>query len=64
MIALPELPVQIIDHVRNHGRVTIGDMIRGTGISRNMLKEHFRRLAEQGHLVRHGTGKGSWYSLP
>jgi len=62
--ALPELAVQIIDHVRNHGRVTIGDMIRATGTSRNTLKEHFRRLVNQGHLVRHGTGKGSWYGRP
>lgn len=62
--ALTELAVQIIDHARNHGRVTIGDMIRVTGTSRNTLKEHFRRLVEQGHLVRHGTGKGSWYALP
>ncbi len=64
MAALPELAVQIIDHARQHGRVTIGDMIRATGVSRNTLKEHFRRLQEQGHLVRRGTGKGSWYALP
>jgi Fic family protein len=61
---LPELAVQILDHVRQHGRVTIGDMIRVTGASRNTLKEHFRRLVETRHLARHGTGKGSWYALP
>jgi Fic family protein len=61
---LPELAVQILDHARQHGRVTIGDMIRVTGASRNTLKEHFRRLVEKGHLARHGTGKGSWYALP
>lgn len=60
---LPELAVQIIDHVRNHGRVTMGDMIRTTGSSRNTLKEHFRRLVAQGYLVHHGTGKGSWYAI-
>ncbi len=27
----PELAVQIVDHARQHGRVTIGDMIRVTG---------------------------------
>ena len=64
MTTLPELAVRIIDHARQHGRVTIGDMIRATGTSRNTLKEHFRRLIEQGHLVRHGAGKGSWYALP
>jgi len=61
--ALPELAVQIIDHARQHGRVTIGDAIRITGASRNTLKEHLRRLVQQGHLKHHGTGKGSWYVL-
>jgi Fic family protein len=64
MAALPELAAQIIDHARQHGRVTMGEMIRATGVSRNTLKEHFRLLTEQGHLKRHGTGKGSWYALP
>ncbi len=64
MATLPELSVQIIDHARQHGRVTIGDMIRVTGTSRNTLKEHFRRLLAQGHIVRHGAGKGTWYVLP
>jgi Fic family protein len=62
--ALPKLAAQIVDHARNHGRVTIGDMVRSTGANRNTLKEHFRRVVEQGHIVRHGTGKGSWYALP
>ena len=62
--ALPELAVQILDQARNSGRVTMGDMIVLTGGSRNTLKEHFRKLVENGHLIRHGTGKGSWYALP
>jgi predicted HTH transcriptional regulator len=62
--ALPELAIQIIDYVRQHGRVTMADMIRATGASRNTLKDHFRSLVEKRHIARHGTGKGSWYSLP
>lgn len=61
--ALPELAVQILDQARQHGRVTIGDMIRITGASRNTLKEHFRSLVKKRHLIQHGTGKGSWYAL-
>ncbi len=61
--ALPELAIQIIDYVRQHGRVTMADMIRATGASRNTLKDHFRSLVEKRHLAQHGTGKGSWYSL-
>ena len=64
MAALPELAVSIIDHAREHGRVTIGDAMRITGASRNTLKEHFKRLLEQGHVVKHGVGKGTWYALP
>jgi len=61
--AVPEVAARIIEHARQHGRVTIGEMLRSTGISRNTLKEHFRKLVRQGHLKRHGSGKGSWYAL-
>ena len=64
MATLPELAVQIIDHARQHGRVTMSDAIKVTGASRNTLKEQFRRLLEQGHLAQHGKGKGTWYALP
>jgi Fic family protein len=62
--ALPELAVQILDQARNTGRVTMSDMLRLTGASRNTLKDHFRKLVENGYLIRYGNGKGSWYSLP
>jgi Fic family protein len=60
---LPELSAQIVDHARRHGRVTIGDMIKITGASRNTLKEHFRQLVRKNHLTRHGGGRGAWYGL-
>ena len=58
---LPELSLQIVEFAREHGRVTMGDVIRLTGASRNTLKQHFRVLVEQGHIKRHGSGRGSWY---
>jgi Fic family protein len=61
--ALPELAIQIVDYVRQHGRVTMAEMVRATGASRNTLKDHFRSLVEKRQLTRHGTGKGSWYAL-
>lgn len=61
--ALPELAVRIIDRVRQHGRVTISDMLRSTNASRNTLKEHFRRLVKQGVLKRQGAGKATWYII-
>ena len=64
LAVLPELQVQIIDFVREHGRMTIGDAIRLTGASRNTLKQHFRSLVERGTLRMHGSGRGVWYDLP
>jgi len=63
LAALPELSVQILEQARGHGRVTIGDMIKLTGRSRNTLKEHFRTLIDKRHLEMHGSGRGVWYSL-
>jgi Fic family protein len=60
---MPELSVQIVEYARQHGRVTIGDMVKLTGTSRNTLKQHFRQLSENGHLVMHGSGRGAWYAL-
>ena len=61
--AMPELSVQIIEFAREHGRVTISDIVTVTGTSRNTLKPHFRQLLERKHLVMHGSGRGAWYSL-
>lgn len=61
--SLPELSVQILEQARAHGRVTIGDMAKLTGISRNTFKMHFSALIDKGHLVMHGSGRGVWYSL-
>ncbi|PCI85556.1 MAG: AsnC family transcriptional regulator [Hyphomicrobiales bacterium] len=63
LATLPEISVQILEQAREHGRVTIGDMIKLTGISRNTLKEHFRILVEKSHLIMHGKGRGIWYAL-
>jgi len=60
---LPELSLQIVEFASAHGRVTMGDLIRLSGASRNTLKQHFRALVEQGHLNQHGSGRGVWYEL-
>jgi Fic family protein len=63
LAAMPELSVQILEFAREHGRVSIGDIVKLTGTSRNTLKEHFRQLQANGHLELHGQGRGAWYSL-
>ena len=64
LAALPELAVKILDHVRDHGRVTTRDMVREAGASPNTLKATFGSLVEKRLLVRHGGGRSTWYGLP
>jgi len=60
---LPELSVQILELARERGRVTIADIAKVSGTSRNTIKDHVKMLTEKGHLARHGAGRGTWYSL-
>ena len=63
LAALPELSLQILEYAREHGRVTIKEMVTLTGASRNTLKEHFRKLVENRQLVMQGKGRGVWYRI-
>ena len=60
---MPELSLRIVEFAREHGRVTIGGVIKLTGTSRNTLKQHFRALVERSTLNQHGRGRGVWYDL-
>jgi Fic family protein len=60
---LPELSLRIVEVAREHGRVTMAQIVRLTGASRNTLKLHFRALVERGYLKRRGQGRGVWYEL-
>ncbi len=61
--SLPELSLRVLDHAREHGRVSTGEIIRLTGASRNTLKQQIRQLVEKGYLARHGGGRSTWYTL-
>jgi Fic family protein len=61
--AMPELSMQILEFAREHGRVSIGDMVQLTGANRNTLKLHLRQLQANGQLSLHGQGRGAWYVL-
>ena len=63
LAALPGLSLQIVEFAREHGRITIGDAIKLTNVSRNTLKQHFRNLVRQGHLNQQGSGRGAWYEI-
>lgn len=60
---LPELSVRILELIREHGRASVGELAGMTETSRHTIKHHLRRLVDQGHLIRHGNGRGVWYGL-
>lgn len=60
---LPASCLQILDHVRRHGRIRMNEAVQITGVNRNTLKLHFRLLVDEGHLALHGQGRGAWYGL-
>ncbi len=63
LVSLPDLSVRIMDFAKEHGRVSIGEMVRLTGASRNTLKQHFRALVEKNYLAQQGGGRSTWYVL-
>lgn len=63
LAALPELSLQILEYAREHGRVSMRDMVVLTGANRNTLKEHFRKLMKNGCLTMEGKGRGAWYRI-
>ena len=60
--ALPGLSLQIVNAVRERGRITIGEVVNLTGANRNTVKKHLAALIDANHLTQMGTGKGTWYS--
>ena len=59
--ALSELSLQILDAVKERGRITIGDIVTLTGANRNTVKKHLATLVDARHMAQHGAGKGTWY---
>ena len=59
---LPELSLKIVEIAKQHGRVTVSEAARATATSRNTIKDHLKILTRQGHLCRHGAGRGTWYT--
>jgi Fic family protein len=60
---LPPLSVKIMEIAREHGRVTVANVVKVTSISRNTIKDHIKKLVANDYLEPHGKGRGVWYAL-
>ncbi|WP_051695337.1 MULTISPECIES: helix-turn-helix domain-containing protein [Mesorhizobium] len=48
---LPELSLQIVEAIKERGRMTIGEIVNLTGANRNTVKKHVATLVEINHLA-------------
>jgi len=60
---LPAAAMEILDHLKNHERITMAEAVALTGTSRNTLKGHIKKLVDQGLVEANGKGRGVWYGL-
>jgi Fic family protein len=63
LAALPKLSLKLLELTRERGRMTLQVAVELTGANRSTTKLHLQKLLDAGHLTRHGSGRGVWYSL-
>jgi Fic family protein len=59
---MPALSEKIFHLAQEHGRISIAFISAALEANRNTVKKHVRQLVENGRLVRHGKGRGTYYS--
>lgn len=57
------LSQEIVGLARQHGRLTISQIVDYTEANRNTVKKHIKELVTANHLTQHGKGKGTWYGV-
>jgi Fic family protein len=63
LLVIPKLSQDILVAAREQGRVTVQEIQRLTGTSRNTIKVHLKTLVQKRLLKQEGKGKGTWYHL-
>ena len=61
LLATPKLTQDILVAAREQGRVTVRELQKITGASRNTIKSHLKSLVGKRLLTQEGKGKGTWY---
>jgi Fic family protein len=58
--SLPADSVQILEYLKDNGRITMKQAEDLTQTPRATLKLRIAQLLEDGHILRHGQGRGTW----
>lgn len=60
---LPQLSLQIIGLVKEHGELSISEIESATKVNRNTIKKRLADLVRDKYLIKLGQGKGTRYAL-
>lgn len=60
---MPETSMRIIEVSRAYGAISIAEAEAALRINKYTLRDHFKRLVEEGHLIRVGSGRATKYKL-
>jgi len=55
--------IDILELIRQHGSLKAPQISEFTGEPKSTLRLRLKQLEEQGHIVRLGAGKNTWYSI-
>ena len=61
--AMPEQSLRIIELIKSRGPISIADAETLLKVNKYTLRDHFKRLIEEGHIMRVGNGRASKYNL-
>jgi hypothetical protein len=60
---LPTAAERLLVLVREHGRITIADVLTLLQMNKDTAKLDLRQLVKQGYLIQRGRDKATWYTL-
>ncbi len=64
MPSLPMLSEKIYQLLEDRTRLTMAEIEGEISAPKSTLKFHLSKLVSEGHLLRHGQGRGIWYTRP
>lgn len=63
LAGMPDLSIKLMDHLHAHKRATMKELIFATEGRRSTIKLRLQELIDLNLIIRHGAGRGVWYSL-
>ena len=63
LISLPKLSEQIMFSLKEHGKLSLSEIVKLVGANRNTVKSHLFKLIEVKQIKKEGIGKGTVYYI-